>query len=87
MTDATNNDMDALKITNTVKEYFEKVHGNLGLLLFKVESVKPNSKENIWIVQCSFYPSLGSAKRASYRVKVNIKTGKIEEVESVEQNV
>ena len=65
------------KATSIVIRYFEKIHGSLGLLSFRLENVNPNSKENVWIVECNFLPSLGSDKRVFYTVKVDINTGKL----------
>ncbi len=80
------NGIDINKATLTVIRYFEEIHGNLGLLSFRVQDVRPNSDENIWIVDCNFYPSLGNKERVYYNVKVNIKTGKINSVKQVNKN-
>ncbi len=71
---------DAGKATDFARNYLERQHGNLGTLLFRVEEVKPNTKENVWVVSCSLFTSLGQTKRAYYKIKVNINSGKIEEV-------
>ena len=75
-----NPEVDALLATNIVKSYFESVYGNIGMLLFKVESVNPNTQENVWKVVCSLFTSLGSGKRTKYLVSVNIATHKIMDV-------
>ncbi|MFH1234924.1 MAG: hypothetical protein V1493_04920 [Candidatus Diapherotrites archaeon] len=76
---------DAGKATEITKNYLEKAHGNLGLLLFRIEQVKPNTKEHVWLVRCSVFTSLGSSKRTYYELKVNIKTGRVEEVNKIEK--
>ena len=76
---------DAGKATDIARNYLEKQHGNIGLLLFRVEEVKPNTNENIWIVVCSLFTSLGSTERAYYEIKLNVKDGKIEKVNKIEK--
>lgn len=68
-------EIDIEKATIMVKRYFQKIHDDLGLLGFKVESVDKNTTPNVWKVRCSFFPSIGSEKRSYYLVRVNIKTG------------
>jgi len=77
-------EIDVIKATTLVKEYFQNIYGNLGLLLFKIESVNPNTEANVWVVYCNFFTSLGASKRTRYKVRVNIQTGKIVDVNEVE---
>ncbi|MCK4634674.1 MAG: hypothetical protein KAT37_02255 [Candidatus Aenigmarchaeota archaeon] len=69
--------VDMKKATMIVIKYFETIHGNLAILNFIVEGVRPNTTEGFFIVKCSFYPSLGSDEKVHYTVKVNIKNGAI----------
>ena len=71
-------EIDIEKATLMAKRYFQKIHDNLGLLAFKIESVDRNTEPDIWKVRCSFFPSIGSEKRSYYLVRVNIKTGIID---------
>ena len=74
----TKDDMDIEKATLMAKKYFTKIHDNLGLLGFKVEEVKKNGTRYVWLVDCSFYPTIGSSERSYYRVRININTGIID---------
>ena len=65
------------KATIIVIKYLEKVYGNLGLLSFRLDSIKPNSKKDVFIVNCNFFPSMGSDERIYYKVHINIKNGQI----------
>ena len=74
----TKDSMDIEKATVMAKRYFTKIHDNLGLLGFKVEEVKKNGSNDVWWVDCSFYPTIGSSERSYYRVRININTGIID---------
>ena len=71
---------DASKATDIVRDYLQKQSGDLGLIMFRIEKVTPNKQENVWHVDCSLFTNLGAIKRTYYHAKVNIKTGKIDEV-------
>ena len=77
---------DARVITNLVKNYFEGINPALSSSLFRIESIIANSKENVWIVKCSFKASFGSMKRLHYELKVNSKTGDFGDVEKVKED-
>ena len=77
---------DARIITELVKQYFETINPALGSSLFRIESIVPNTRENIWIVHCSFKASFGSVKRLYYEVKVNSKTGEFGQVKKVKED-
>ncbi|MEA2003656.1 MAG: hypothetical protein U9O53_01710 [archaeon] len=65
------------KATAVVIKYLEQVYGNLGLLSFILDDIKPNSKKDVLIVNCNFFPSMGSDERIYYTVHVNIENGQI----------
>ena len=75
--------IDARIATRTVKEYFHEQSGPMGVLFFKVESVRPNSQEGVYYVRCGFYSNPGANKPSRYEVKVNINTGNIINVEEL----
>ncbi len=77
MTTTSSKDINLEKATFKVIKYLEKIYGNLGLLSFRLENVGPNTKKDIWIVDCNFYPSMGSNERVYYSVHVNVKDGTI----------
>lgn len=72
--------IDAGKATAIVRQYLEDNYGNVGMLLYRVESVKPNSEKDKFIVLCSILSSIGSAKRLYHQIKVNIKDGSMENI-------
>ncbi len=74
---------DARVVTQVTKQYFENLNPQLGYLFFRIESISPNSDENVWLVECSFLASLGSNERLHYRLKVNSKTGVFTNVENI----
>ena len=63
----------AIEFTRAVFEY---VHGNIGLLKFNIEELKPvdpaEGEANKWEIICSFYETLGSTSPSRYRVLVNL---------------
>ena len=76
---------DADMATDIVRNYLQKQSGDLGLIMFRVEKVKPNAQEGKWYVTCSLFTNLGAIKRVYYHIKVNTKTGKIEEVNKADK--
>jgi len=48
-------EIDANKASNLVKNYFETVHGNLGMLRFLIESAILGMERGVWVVRCSFF--------------------------------
>ena len=64
----------AIELTRSV---FESAQGNLGLLKFSIESLKPTNgtgteESKKWDVECSFFESLGSSKPARYLASVDL---------------
>lgn len=76
--------IDANKASSLVKNYFETTLGNLGLLRFLIESAILDEDRNVWIVRCSFFSSLGSAKRVKYEVEINAETGSFGLIKQIE---
>ena len=76
---------DARIITQLVKEYFERLNPQLGFLLFRIESLSPNTKPGVWVVKCSFKASFGSNKRLYYELHVS-KDGTFEEVKKIAED-
>lgn len=72
--------VDAGQATKIVRSYLEDNFGNLGMLLFKVEFVKPNGEKDKFRVLCSLLTSLGSNERSYYYIHVDIKKGIILDV-------
>lgn len=68
--------VDVAKATRKVTEYLEGIYGNLNLLLFRIEDVRPNTDKSKYIVICSLLTNVGGP-RTYYYVKVDIKSGNL----------
>jgi hypothetical protein len=67
----------SIKVIELTRKVFEFIHGNLGLLKFNVEELKPingtdGEESKIWEVTCSFYETLGSEAPTKYKVLVDL---------------
>ena len=69
--------VDMIRASDIVRNYFISTYSPW-IFLFQIESIRKNSKENVYIVQCSFFRQQGGYEKNYYTVKVNIKTGKFE---------
>ena len=69
-----------IQAIDLVKELFEHIHGNLGLLRFSVEKLEPkngitnNSDANKWEIIFSFYQTLSSQQPTKYLAEVILDT-------------
>ncbi len=66
---------DARTIIDLVRTHFQNQNPQLGYLFFRIDSIRANSKDNVWIVICSFLESFGSRNRIYYKLRVNLKDG------------
>ena len=66
---------DARTIIDLVRSHFQNQNPQLGYLFFRIDSIRANSKENVWVVICSFLESFGSRNRLYYKLKVNLIDG------------
>ena len=72
----TENKPKQIQAIDLVKELFEHIHGNLGLLRFSVEKLEPkngvpnNMNSNTWEVIFSFYKTLSSQQPTKYLAEV-----------------
>jgi hypothetical protein len=65
----------SIKAVELARGLFEHIHGNVGLLKFSIEELKPNvDNDDKWDIVCSFYETLGSANPSRYRAKVDLST-------------
>lgn len=66
-----------IRAIELVKSLFESIHGNLGLLKFSLEKLKPNNGDgensDKWLVICSFYKTLSSQEPTIYQADVDLK--------------
>ena len=69
-----------IQAIDLIKELFEHIHGNLGLLRFSVEKLEPkngvpnNPDSNKWEVIFSFYKTLSSQQPTKYLAEVILDT-------------
>jgi len=66
---------DARTIIDSVRKHFQSQNPQLGYLFFRVDSIRANSKEGVWVVICSFLESLGAQNRIYYKLRVNLNDG------------
>lgn len=67
----------SIKAIELARAVFENIHGNLGLLKFSIEELKPASGTNEetadkWEITCSFYETLGSKNPSRYKADVDL---------------
>jgi len=77
--------MDGRKASRTARDYFYEIHGEQGVIAFRIENVsteEPVLEESRWIIECSFYPSISARERDYYKVKIS-KTGEVLHVERI----
>lgn len=74
---------DARTIINLVKSHFQNQNPQLGYLFFRIDSIKANNKEGVWVVICSFLESFGSQKRINYKLRVNLNKGTFENLQTI----
>jgi hypothetical protein len=67
--------IDANGASNLVKNYFESIMGSLNVYRFIIDSVILDNERNVWVVRCSFFPSLGSSKKVFYEVEIKQEDG------------
>ena len=70
--------MDVREASRKVKEFFKEVKG-IEPLAFDIERATFNEEKKIWVIECSFYRNPVEAKRVSFTLLVDDKTGEIKE--------
>lgn len=73
-------DMDASKATALARKFLEENFGNISMLLYRIESVEPNSKATIYKVLASILPSVGASERVYYYLIIDIEKADVKEV-------
>lgn len=66
---------DARTIINMVRNHFYSQNPQMGYLMFRVDSIRKNGKDGVWIVICSYFETFGSSNRVYYKLKVNLNDG------------
>jgi hypothetical protein len=65
-----------IKAIDLVKGLFEHIHGNLGLLKFSIEELRPNNGHGMdsdkWLIICSFYKTLSSQQPTVYEANIDL---------------
>lgn len=77
--------MDGRKASRVARDYFYEMHGEQGVVAFRIENVsteEPLLEESVWVIECSFYPSLLARERDYYKVKVS-RVGEVLRVEKI----
>ena len=75
--------MDAKEISRSVRDYFSEVHGQYGVLGFRVEVFEPAPKDG-WKMECSFLPTIGSTETERINYKIIISSaGEIKNVTKI----
>ncbi len=67
----------SIRAIELARSVFEHIHGNLGILKFSVEELKPTNgspttESQKWDVVCSFFESLGSSSPTRFLASVNL---------------
>lgn len=73
------------QVIELILEILELTYGSLGYLNFRIHSIKPNSKEDVYIIKYSFVPRSLDSKRLYYIGKVNIHDKNIFEIREVNE--
>jgi hypothetical protein len=68
----------SIRAVSLVRSLFEHIHGNLGVLKFSIEELKPtngspSTESQKWDVICSFFKTLGASSPTRYLASVNLK--------------
>jgi len=66
---------DARTIIDLVRTHFQNQNPQLGFLFFRIDSIKKNGVDGVWVVICSFLESFGNKNRIYYKLKVNLTDG------------
>jgi len=74
------------EVIETVIDVIIGSYGNLGYLDFKIHTIKPNCKENVYIVKYSFIPRNKDGKKIYYEARVNIKDKNVFESKEITED-
>lgn len=78
--------ISAKEVIETVIDVIVGSYGSLGYLGFRIHSIKPNCKENVFIVKYSFIPRDNKeGKRFFYEARVNIKDKSMFETKEIQE--
>ena len=72
--------MGAANAAKITRKFLQDNYGNIGMLLYRIHSVKRNSEDNVYEVLCSILPSVGDSERIYYLLKVDISKKIIKDV-------
>jgi hypothetical protein len=70
----------------SVIETVEATYGNLGFLSFRLHSLRPNHKDQVYVIRYSFVPREKEAKRIFYEGRVNIQTKNLNEIKEIKES-
>lgn len=77
----------AKEVVETVIDVIVSSYGSLGYVSFKIHSIKPNHKEDVFIAKYSFIPrDSKDNKRVFYEARINIKDKNIFETKEISES-
>lgn len=78
--------ISAKEVIETVIDVIVGSYGSLGYIGFRIHSIRPNCKENVYIVKYSFIPRDNKeGKRVFYEARVNIKDKNMFETKEIKE--
>jgi len=76
---------DIREVAKQIKAHFVETVPNLPFLLFRIESISPNTQDNVFHAYCSMLEKYGSSKRIKHHIKIDLNTGKFLQFETVNE--
>ena len=65
--------MEPSHIIDTIISVLVSSYGNLGYLDFKIHSIEPNGRDNVFIVKYSFIPRGENGKKLFYETRIDVR--------------
>lgn len=78
-------DTNPKQVIELILEILEITYGSLGYLSFRFHSIKPNSKEEVYVIKYSLVPRSSENKRIFYSARVNIKDKNVFEFHEIKE--
>jgi hypothetical protein len=69
-------EVDTTTAIDIARRLIKKVFGNLNMLQFKLEGVRKNGSETVYLVTLSIIPDVGE-EREYYLIRVDVKSGNV----------
>lgn len=65
--------MEPRQIIETIVDILIGTYGTLGYIDFKINSIEPNGRPDVFIVKYSFIPRDGEKKKLFYETRIDVK--------------